>query len=47
MTPTLLTVLCPQCKHQMKYGPQKPVTSKSVKRCVYCGYSMMVKNTLV
>lgn len=43
----MFLLLCPQCKHKMKYQTLKPLTEKNKKRCVYCGKSFIVRNTIV
>lgn len=38
---------CPKCKHKMKYQTLKPITEKNKKRCVYCGFTMIVQKSIV
>lgn len=38
---------CPKCKNKMKYQTQKPITEKNKKRCVYCGKSYTVRDTII
>ena len=38
---------CPRCKNNMKYQPMTKTLYKKVKRCVYCGFSMNVSNSVV
>jgi transposase-like protein len=37
---------CPECKHTMKYQPTKVDLKGLSKRCVYCGKSFNVKNSI-
>jgi hypothetical protein len=39
-------VKCKKCGHEMNYMPLKKISPKSKKKCVYCGYSIKVKDYL-
>ncbi len=39
-------VKCKKCGHQMLYMPLKNITKYSIKKCVYCGFSIKVKDYL-
>ena len=38
---------CPNCKHNMKYQGRDVILVKKRKKCVYCGFSMSVKDSIV
>ena len=38
---------CPKCKNKMKYQAQGLISEKKRKRCVYCGFSMGVRKSIV
>nr|AQS34651.1 hypothetical protein [uncultured archaeon]AQS34806.1 hypothetical protein [uncultured archaeon] len=42
----LYKIKCKKCGHSMNYMPLKPISKKSIKKCVYCGFSINIKNSL-
>ena len=41
-------IKCKKCGNSMKYNPHNMKDfSKKIKRCVYCGYSIKVKDYIV
>ena len=43
----ILLIKCPKCKHDMKYESREGYLSGKRKRCVYCGFSMNIRDNLV
>ena len=42
-----LVLKCPKCGQTQKYLPQKPISEKSRRNCVYCGKSIHVYKCIV
>jgi hypothetical protein len=38
---------CPKCKHDMKYESRDIYLRGKRKRCVYCGFSMNVRDNII
>ncbi|MBW3014988.1 hypothetical protein KY330_01045 [Candidatus Woesearchaeota archaeon] len=38
---------CPSCKNDMKYATNGSILEKKQKKCVYCGKSFAVKNSVI
>jgi len=43
----ILLLLCPKCKHRMKYQAKSMILAGKRKRCVYCGKSFGIKSQIV
>jgi len=39
-------VKCKKCGNKMNYMPLKKISKTSMKKCVYCGHSIKVKDYL-
>ena len=38
---------CPKCKNKMKYDSIGTMSEKKRKRCVYCGFSMSARKSIL
>ncbi|MBW2970872.1 hypothetical protein KY320_01795 [Candidatus Woesearchaeota archaeon] len=43
----MLLLRCPQCKQAMKYESRDRMYYNKTKRCVYCGKSFQVRDSIV
>jgi len=43
----ILLLLCPKCKHRMKYQAKTMILAGKRKVCVYCGKSFKIKDYVV
>ncbi|MBI2208319.1 hypothetical protein HYU50_02385 [Candidatus Woesearchaeota archaeon] len=43
----MLLLKCPKCKNRMKYNSTGLISEKNKKRCVYCGHSYKVRESIV
>jgi uncharacterized Zn-finger protein len=40
-------LICPQCKHHMKYEARDAILANKVKKCVYCGKNYRVRTNII
>ncbi|MBU0615392.1 MAG: hypothetical protein KJ601_04830 [Nanoarchaeota archaeon] len=43
----MMLLICPKCRHKMKYGCRDGILKGKSKVCVYCGKSFSVLNNIV
>jgi len=43
----LFLLKCPKCSHEMKYDSKGLISEKNKKRCVYCGFSMQARRSIL
>ena len=43
----MFRILCPNCKHRMKYQAMTPTLKNKSKKCVYCGKSFRIKSQIL
>ncbi|MBS3102705.1 hypothetical protein J4458_04645 [Candidatus Woesearchaeota archaeon] len=43
----ILLLKCPKCSNQMKYQSQNMILTGKRKRCVYCGKTYNVRNSII
>ncbi|MBI2557855.1 hypothetical protein HYW20_00890 [Candidatus Woesearchaeota archaeon] len=43
----MLLLQCPKCKNRMKYQSKDSFLSGKKKRCVYCGFHIMVNMAII